>query len=70
MRFRKGELIYVPSKSLLLEDSSDPIAFMFTDRPNVLLVVSSENEDSYGVLHEGCRWLVKKDQAYKVHKHE
>jgi hypothetical protein len=64
MKKQKGDLIYVPSSTVLMNGSS-PTDIRKLKEPGVYLVVS-DTDSSYNILYEGSQWLVSKRHAYKV----
>jgi hypothetical protein len=64
-----GELVYVPSDSLLVENLPSPLSFRRLEKPGVFLVVS-DHGSCYRILHEGCTWLVKKRDTFKLQMEE
>ena len=61
---QKGNLIYLPSATVLL-NSENPTSAKKLEEPGVFLVVS-DNDSSYNIIYEGSQWLVNKRQAYKI----
>lgn len=64
---KKGELIYVPSETLLhtLDRQGNVSNYMKLVNPTNLLV-TEVNERTYEILYHGKRWLVEKDKTYGV----
>ena len=65
--YNKGDLVYVPSETLLYdsEPNNGVKKFIRLDKPEVFLFLE-ERSDHLVVQKRGSRWLVKKDFTYKV----
>ena len=61
-----GNLVYIPSKTDLLQyDKSSPSKVVSMKIPANLLVLE-EKENKFGVLFEGEVWYVDKKKVYNV----
>ena len=61
-----GNLVYIPSKTDLLQYSkSSPAKIVSMPKPTNLLVLE-ENDSKLGVLFEGEVWYVDKRKVYNV----
>tara|TARA_R100001594_G_scaffold24446_1_gene47955 strand:- start:319 stop:519 length:201 start_codon:yes stop_codon:yes gene_type:complete len=66
MSNKVGNLVYIPSKTDLLQyDKSSPSKIVSTKIPASLLVLEEE-ENKLGVLFEGEVWYVDKKKVYNV----
>lgn len=63
----KGQLIYVPSQTLLhtIDGQGNVNNYMKICNPANLLV-TEVHERTYEILYHGKRWLVEKDKTYGV----
>lgn len=69
MELNKGDLVYVPSQVILRGFSSkhpdSPTSVRKLDKPTLVLVIREIKDSScVVVVHDGRRWLVKKNDVY------
>jgi hypothetical protein len=69
MKCNIGDLVWIPEKSRLLwARKEDKIIsrVKITNDPNVAVVVSEFNEQSYCIYVDGDYWLIDKSEIYEV----
>jgi hypothetical protein len=69
MKCNIGDLVWIPEKSRLLwAQKEDKLIrrIKITSDPNVAVVVSEFNEQSYCIYVDGDYWLIDKSEIYEV----
>jgi hypothetical protein len=68
-KYKKGDLVWVPSNITLLqldEKENTVLDWIKTSKPNNMLVINEKSGPYYHVLFRGQKWSARENDMYEV----
>ena len=63
--YKKGDLVYIPSETMMYDNELKTTAYEITDKPWCCLVLEDKNNHLL-VERRGLQWLVRKREVHRI----